>query len=326
MIEQMVKELREFALDTSGHGLRHMFHGHRFYVRLVFSFMWVSAVSFCIFRASLSVRKYMAGSTTSRYEMHPASAVAVMQFPTITACNNNKVRKSYLDSKPELKDWWQGVSTFNFELLNSLNWSHPELAKHENETYAGLLSEAQMFNDTFITCTQGHIRYCHDSDMGSEYYERDVEFVSGSCFRINPAGKLHGKSGDYGVLSLIFLADREEYSDAQSNVGWILAAHESERYGASVNNGIHISPGYAYYINLDTMNILNSAEHCAETDGKTSGYGRYNQATCLLDCRDRMLNATCGCLNTAPPLNAGYNYTACTLREVATCSLRAYLK
>ena len=326
MLEQMGRELREFALNTSGHGLRHMFHGHRCAIRLVFSILWVSAVSFCIFRASLSVRKYIAGGTTSRYEMHPASAAAIMKFPTITACNNNKVRKSYLDAKPEYKNWWQGVSTFNFKLLESINWTDPVMAKHENETYAALLRDAQMYNDTFISCTQGHIRYCHDTDMGMEYYERDVEFVSGSCFRINPAGNLHGKSGDYGVLSLIFLADREEYSDSRVNVGWVLAVHEAETHGASVDNGINISPGYAYYINLDTMNIRSNDEHCSETRGKSSGYGRYDQATCLLDCRDRLLNATCGCLNTTPPRNTAYNYKPCTLKEVATCSLRAYLE
>jgi hypothetical protein len=42
-------------------------------------------------------------------------------------------------------------------------------------------------------------------------YRQDVEFVSGSCFRINPEGNLKGKSGDYGVLSLILIADRDEY-------------------------------------------------------------------------------------------------------------------
>ena len=326
MRKQMGKELEDFALNTSGHGLRQVFHGHRALIRLVFLVLWVSAVTFCIFRASLSVRKYLAGATTSRYEMHPASAAAIMKFPTITACNKNKIRKTYLDNKPELKDWWRGVSNFNFQLLHSLNWDSPEMVKHENETYAELLRSAQMHNDTFITCTQGHMRYCDETDMGPDYYERDVEFVSGSCFRINPAGSLHGKSGDYGVLSLIFLADRDEYSDPRDNVGWVLATHESERYGASVNNGIHISPGYAYYINLDTMNIRASKEHCAEKQGVLSGYGRYDQSTCMLDCRDRMLNSTCGCLMTTPPLNHVYNYTECSLKEVADCSLHAYLQ
>ena len=42
-------------------------------------------------------------------------------------------------------------------------------------------------------------------------YAQDVEFVSGSCFRINPEGNLKGKSGDYGVLSLILIADEDEW-------------------------------------------------------------------------------------------------------------------
>jgi hypothetical protein len=33
----------------------------------------------------------------------------------------------------------------------------------------------------------------------------------GYCFRINPEGKLHGKGGDYGKLTLKFFADLNEY-------------------------------------------------------------------------------------------------------------------
>ena len=43
------------------------------------------------------------------------------------------------------------------------------------------------------------------------------------------------------------------YIDTSHNVGWLIATHEAERYGASIDNGIKISPGHAYYINLDTM-------------------------------------------------------------------------
>ena len=34
-----------------------------------------------------------------------------------------------------------------------------------------------------------------------------------------------------------------------------MAIHESERYGSSIDNGIKISPGYTYYVNLDMMNV-----------------------------------------------------------------------
>jgi hypothetical protein len=43
--------------------------------------------------------------TTSRYEMHPASASAIMDFPTITACNYNKV--SYLTKFAETFQFFQ---------------------------------------------------------------------------------------------------------------------------------------------------------------------------------------------------------------------------
>ena len=36
--------------------------------------------------------------------------------------------------------------------------------------------------------------------------------ISGSCFRVNPEGNLRGKSGEFGMLKLIMLADIESYT------------------------------------------------------------------------------------------------------------------
>eukprot|EP00116_Pleurobrachia_bachei_P005419 sb/3465681/ len=216
----------------------------------------------------------------------------------------------------------------DFTSLRQLDWDSEELRPYQNYSYYELLKEAQMYNDTFISCTQGKMRYCDSTVMGSEYYLRDIEFVSGSCFRINPHGTLKGKSGDYGVLTMMMLADRDEYFYNSSNVGWVMAIHESERYGSSIDNGIKISPGYTYYVNLDMMNIKNHESHCRGQDSYISGYGRYDQATCLLDCRDRILYEKCGCLMTVPPNSkeAGLNYKSCTLKQVSQCALSSYVE
>ena len=76
--------------------------------------------------------------------------------------------------------------------------------------------------------------------------------VSGSCFRVNPKGNLRGKSGEYGVLSIHLLADSDEYFDDR-HPGWIIATHEHQRYGSSIDSGGKIAPGFVYSMNINTM-------------------------------------------------------------------------
>ena len=47
-----------------------------------------------------------------------------------------QIRKTYLATKPELNDWFQGISLFDFDRLDRLNWESPKLKKYENITYA----------------------------------------------------------------------------------------------------------------------------------------------------------------------------------------------
>ena len=47
-----------------------------------------------------------------------------------------QIRKTYLATKPELNDWFQGISLFDFDRLDRLNWESPQLKKYENITYA----------------------------------------------------------------------------------------------------------------------------------------------------------------------------------------------
>ena len=51
--------------------------------------------------------------------------------------------------------------------------------------------------------------------------------------------------------------DLEEYDEDsdRSEVGWVLAAHESETHGSAIDNGIKIVPGYAYSIDISTMTV-----------------------------------------------------------------------
>jgi len=43
-----------------------------------------------------------------------------------------------------------------------------------------------------------------------------------------------------------------------------------------------------------------------------------------LECKDRYLNETCGCVNIEPPLN-NLGYQSCTLKQWAQCGLKAYM-
>eukprot|EP00116_Pleurobrachia_bachei_P011947 sb/3472209/ len=54
-----------------------------------------------------------------------------------------------------------------------------------------------------------------------------------------------------------------------------------------------------------------------------NSYGAYDLESCHTECRDKQLNASCGCIPVLPPHNI-YNYTACSLKQMNECGKMAY--
>eukprot|EP00116_Pleurobrachia_bachei_P006655 sb/3466917/ len=125
------------------------------------------------------------------------------------------------------------------------------------------------------------------------------------------------------------------------------------RYLGHGGNKIEMSPGFKYRVGIkkrireelpieeggecDPTKVSNRftedsilAERPMAMQSNTSSspkvsnsYGSYDTATCEYECRDAYINATCGCVMSAPPNNI-HEYKTCTIRQMQNCGWLAY--
>ena len=57
-------------------------------------------------------------------------------------------------------------------------------------------------------------------------------------------------------------------------------------------------------------------------------YGRYEENSCVAQCRDDAMIEACGCVHISPPVpeNSEKKYPACTLKQWAQCGQEAYIE
>ena len=141
-----------------------------------------------------------------------------------------------------------------------------------------------------------------------------------------------------------------------------MAFHHHTQYSSTRNTGIIMSPGLHYRVTLQRIEVyLPLLDFCGvlaticcftkflagfcctlvltpfsqrrelpeEEGGKcnsalrSNSYGAYDLESCHTECRDKQLNASCGCIPILPPHNI-HNYTACSLKQMNECGQNAY--
>ncbi|XP_063675220.1 degenerin del-1-like [Bolinopsis microptera] len=202
-----------------------------------------------------------------------------------------------------------------------------------NVTYEKIIREAGPANSTFLQCEQS-INICNDEKvLGKMYFEREAS-ISGNCFRVNPEGKLRGKGGDYGKMRLIFFADLDDYSESakqNAQYGYTVAFHDHETYSSTIPSGFFMSPGSIYKVDLSMVKEFREPPPAGSCDQSlvVNTYGRYEENSCIAQCRDYALIRECGCVLIVPPYpqnNPAVEYKACTLEQWAKCGIKQYKK
>eukprot|EP00116_Pleurobrachia_bachei_P006480 sb/3466742/ len=204
--------------------------------------------------------------------------------------------------------------------------------RYADKTFEEVIEEGGPQNWTFLQC-ENFINLCQNiiPDPEVNFFKREVS-LSGNCFRINPNGILRGKGGDYGKMQLMFFADLNEYSDMtrrEPQYGYTVVFHDHESYSSTIPSGFWLSPGSIYKADLSLSQEFREGPPAGTCDPTrvNNTYGRYEENSCIAQCRDDALMKECGCVHVAPPLPGNEpdkNYRGCTLEEWASCGLRAY--
>lgn len=327
-------DFKEFSGDTSAHGVKYVFHGSHKVVKILFLISWLTAIGYAMYVISNSVISFVGKPTGTKFQViatdddnnRPSS----ISFPTISVCSQNVVSKKYLEEKEGLSLIWSQLDTWDPEVTEDINFNDERFAQYRNTTYEDVVKAGGPSVKNFLQC-EHTISLCSEV-LGAEFVTREPS-ISGNCFRINPNGKLRGKGGDYGKLRLMFFADLNDYSATartEAQYGFTVVFHDHESYSSTIPSGFWMSPGSIYKVDLSMTREYREAPPAGSCDPNlvNNTYGRYEENSCVAQCRDDAMMKSCGCVTIGPPLpgNAaeGKHYKPCTLEEWATCGMRAY--
>lgn len=354
-----VKDFREFANETSAHGVKNIFEGPSKIVKILFLLVWIALTIYSCSVIVNSVVRYINRPTGTKFEVlvdsddelsSGESKRQAIKFPTISVCSSNKVKKSYLD-KPEnalLKEAWDIMDMYDQAELVKLKerFEDPEDPMVKNGVgeieYQDIIDNGGPKRENVLKCTQRSIQCMDLMAFENQDYIAMETSITGKCFRINPKGTLYGKMGDYGSFKLFFWADIKDYSTRSKDnpaQGFTVAFHDNTTYGSTMSSGFLMSPGTYYKVDLRRKKEIRSTPpsgNCNKTIGITS-YGEYSEGACILECKDKALYKACGCVNVVPPLNyidgkvdelgnpVG-RYESCTLKQWVDCGMETYTK
>ncbi|KAL5250772.1 hypothetical protein ACHWQZ_G016491 [Mnemiopsis leidyi] len=332
-----VKDFREFANDTSAHGVKYIFEGRYKLVKLLFLVTWLGFSIYACHVIITSIVRFVEKPTSTKYEVIQDDSEGRperIEFPTISVCSMNKVRKSYLEA-PEneaIREYYEVVDKYNVSLVKDLakrfKNSDDPLHSIKDMTYEELIRNGGPNPDRLLKCTQ-RAKYCHELPA---FNGRDVSVMensmTGNCWRVNPEGRLMGKMGDYGAMKLMFWADVQDYSARTADVenqGFVVAFHDNSTYGSTMTAGFLMSPGTYYKADLRRKQEIRNRDKIESCNASLTEntYGAYNEGSCALECKDEALHKACGCTNVVPPLNNG-KYKSCTLEQWVDCGLAVY--
>jgi len=331
-----IRDFRDFAGDTSAHGVKNIFEGPTKLLKLIFLICWIICSVYATYVIMNSIITFINRPTGTKFtflvenEQRKLGKPAVVPMPTISVCSHNKVKKSFLEAKgnEELKFIYETLDKYDVgeaEALarTGLNGSVADIK------YEDLLAAGSISSDRLLMCMQRAQNCAKLSAFAKSPVFSRENSITGTCFRINPMGTLNALMGDYGALQLRFWADVQDYSEASKRSpyhGFTVAFHDRDSYGSTLSSGYLMSPGSYYKVDLRMRKESREpppSGHCDDSQPFTT-YGNYSEGACIMECKDRVLNETCGCVNVVPPINT-LNYTSCTLKQWATCGLKTYL-
>lgn len=318
----------KYIQSTTTHGVVYVFIGKSKIRRLFWSVIVLTAAVGCLFNVSNRIIFLANGPTSTTVSIVEADSV---NFPAVTLCNLNLIRKSYLESvSPGLAEFIRNVfySQGNDQLCKE-TVEQLELEPNSvlvNESFPDLLWRGRHTSqDTIFAC-----RF-----KGQECSWRD--FVptltpSGVCYTFNggkqaPILKING-SGIRFALSLIVSIQQHEYNAAlNQDAGVKISVHPQNEPPQPDDLGIAIPPGKNAFIGLKQTNILNKNSKRKCKDGSaTSSFNflhdqfPYSAAACQSDCLRSNIAKTCECLGSGTRQAASFA-TSSQYRDLKNCTI-----
>ena len=312
------RRFRKFVHSTTTHGVIHIFSGKSKLRRFFWLLLVLASASGCLYDIIESIRRLAQGNTDTTISVVEPEMV---DFPAITLCNLNLIRKSYLqDVSQQLEndlgnvyDTSQGCS--NGDISSSLNESFSDLLWNGRHTAEDIIFQCKYegqkcdHNDFTSTISSGGVCYTFNSERG-------------------PSIRKTNGTGTRFALSLIINVQQYEYITAFNqdlDAGIKVAVHPRSELAQPDELGIAVPPGKNAFISVRRLNTTDksSRRKCREVQDTNAfkflqNLNRYSESACEIDCLMTNIAQTCDCLGPGTPSSESnfHDLQNCTVRDI----------
>lgn len=276
-------------MKTSGiRALRHICLGKSKVRRFLWLLLFLAAIGACTYAITDRVLYLVSKPTATTVSVGMGTSLT---FPTVTVCNMNLVKRSYLQEK--------GLLDAFFDTIENGTVDEPLPIKDSKFDFYDLLEEGMPEN--FIV----------DCKYMGQKYEMTTTFTQlGLCHTFNN-GKNNRQvlttngTGDGHALRLVLNISQEEYLGIPyQDMGVKIAIHPQGEPGEPENTGIAVPPGRTAFIGLrQRTDTDKSSRHLCKSADDTEEFhffreGNYSVSACLLNCFFRQIAKKCNCIET----------------------------
>lgn len=319
------RRFRKFVHSTTTHGIIHIFSGKSKIRRFLWLVLVVTSATGCLYDIIKSVHRLTRGSTDTTVSVVEPDTV---DFPAVTLCNLNIVRRSYLENLSSGVRELIENAPYVYDSAQQCNKKIKNFTGPLNESFPNLLWNGRhTAEDTIFRCKfKGQA--CTYVD-----FTQTLMPSGGVCYTFNgergPSIRKTNGTGTRFALSLIINVQQHEYIAAlNQDVGIKIAVHPQSELPQPDDLGIAIPPGKNAFVSVRRLNVTNKSTRrkCRDVqDSKSFRFLRnmysYSESVCEIDCLMSNIAQNCGCLGPGTPAGASGGYNShnlqnCTIGDI----------
>lgn len=315
----------KYIESSTAHGVVHIFIGKSHIRKIFWLFIVLASTTACLYNCIDRIRFLASGPTATTITLNRQKEI---DFPAVTICNLNMLRRDYLDSL--------GLSEI---IQNLLLLDEDELGLANNCTDQ-LQNEARLPNKTYEDM---FIQGTHDLKsfiIGCQYLgqECDVNLFNfvptltrlGICYVFNGLGSPVLKTSVTGArlgLRLIVNVSQDQYQASPNlDAGVKIAVHHQLVPPEPDDQGVGVPTGTNAFISLKQLNVIDDTKSNCISKEEISSLNflqldyNYSSAACAIDCLYTQVANSCGCKISSeysPDREPFTNLPLCTIRD--TC-------
>lgn len=325
LFERDSKRFNKYIKSTTTHGVVYVFVGKSKIRRLFWSLIVLTAAIGCLYNVANRVIFLAKHPTSTTVGVVQPQAV---DFPAVTLCNLNLIKKSYLD----------GISTRLGEFVRKAFYAQGtdlecrramELFENHtlpwNQSFSELLWYGRHTADETILSCKFMGQECNSSDFLPNFTP------SGICYTFNggrgvPVLKANGMGTRFALTLIVNVLQNEYNAALYHDAGIKIAVHPQTVPPQPDELGIAVSPGKNAFISVRQTNIENrsSKRKCVDKNNTTfKDAFPYSVPACQLDCLRADIAQKCKCLSTSTIHSTTTQYHSqfshlrnCTIRDV----------